>query len=150
MRKQATIERFWSKVIIRDNGCWEWTGSLSSNGYGMIWHNDHIVRAHRFVYEYITHSVIPDAKEVDHLCRNHQCVNPRHLEVVTHRENVMRGINPTLLKERMLAITHCPRGHEYSKENTYINPKGYRFCRACKVISDHQYYSNRRALEGEE
>jgi len=104
MRKQPTIERFWAKVIIQGNGCWLWSGSLSSNGYGLIWHNGHNIRAHRFAYEYITHLVIPDDKELDHLCRNHQCVNPHHLEVVTRRENVMRGDNPEILRQRMLSV----------------------------------------------
>lgn len=102
MKKEPTIERFWRKVIIQDNGCWLWSGSLSSNGYGLIWHNGHNIRAHRFAYEYITHSVIPGDKELDHLCRNHQCVNPHHLEIVTRRENVMRGDNPKILRQRML------------------------------------------------
>jgi len=104
MRKQPTIERFWAKVAIQDNGCWDWSGSLSSNGYGFIWHNGHSVRAHRFAYEYFNNSPIPSDKEVDHLCRNHRCVNPDHLDVVTHKENVMRGINLELLKQRMLAM----------------------------------------------
>jgi len=100
MRKQPTIERFWPKVCLWGNGCWLWLGSLSSNGYGFIWHEGRNVRAHRFAYEYFNNTSIPKGKEVDHLCRNHACVNPDHLDVVTRRENIMRGINPTILRQK--------------------------------------------------
>lgn len=104
MRRQPTIERFRNKVNIQYGGaCWEWLGSLSSNGYGFIWHEGHNVRAHRFAYEYFNRTTIPPDKEIDHLCRNHKCVNPDHLEPVTRRENVMRGDNPEILRQRMLS-----------------------------------------------
>ena len=101
MRKQATIERFLNKITIQGDGCWDWCGSLSSNGYGFIWHLGRTVRAHRFAHEYFI-GLIPRDKEIDHLCRNHRCVNPDHIELVTRRENVMRGINPEILRQRML------------------------------------------------
>ena len=146
MRRQPTIERFWGKVLMEGDGsgCWLWTGSLSSNGYGLIWHNGHNVRAHRFAYEYITHAIIPDDKELDHLCRNHQCVNPHHLEVVSRRENVMRGINPTLLGERRSAIIYCTNGHLYDAETTYIDSHGYRACKICKRASNRASYALRK------
>ncbi len=106
MRNQPTIERFFPKInLVSQEGqrdCWDWDGSLSSNGYGLIWHKGHCVRAHRFIYEYLNKTTIPADKEIDHLCRNHKCVNPKHLELVTRRENIMRGKNPEILRQRML------------------------------------------------
>ena len=148
MRKQPTIERFRAKVNLQYGGaCWEWLGSLSTNGYGFIWHNGHNVRAHRFAYEYFNRTTIPPDKEVDHLCRNHKCVNPDHLELVTRRENVIRGVNPELLKQRMLSLTHCRQGHEFSNDNTYIDYRGYRGCKICKRVSNHKAYRKYKALK---
>ncbi len=100
----SAISRFRAKIQLLPGGCWDWLGSLSTNGYGSIWHEGHNVRAHRFAYEYFGRATIPFDKEVDHLCRNHKCVNPDHLELVTRRENVMRGDNPEILRQRMLAM----------------------------------------------
>jgi hypothetical protein len=76
--------------------------------------------------------------EIDHLCRNPSCSNPNHLEAVTRRENILRGAGPTALKARNAAITHCPKGHEYSTENTRLskNKKGVvrRHCKICGKV----------------
>lgn len=79
--------------------------------------------AHRVAYEEIM-GPVPEGLELDHLCRTRSCVNPSHLEPVTHRENMNRGDVATRRK------THCPKGHPYDEENTGIY-NGYRNCRAC-------------------
>jgi hypothetical protein len=68
---------------------------------------------------------VPDGLELDHLCRVPACVNPDHLEPVTHIENVRRG------RSYWAERTHCSAGHEYTRENTRITKRG-RTCRACK------------------
>jgi hypothetical protein len=71
--------------------CWIWLGTINSKGYGMI--GKGLVgspSAHRRMYEERI-GLVPDGKELDHLCRVRACVNPAHLEPVTHRENVRRG-----------------------------------------------------------
>lgn len=114
MRKQPIIERFVTKLEVALNNCWEWTGSLSTNGYGFIWSGPHNLRAHRFAYQYFNGVTIPEGKEIDHLCRNHKCVNPDHLEIVTRSENVRRGVNPEILRQRLLKTTED--GRSYSQE----------------------------------
>ena len=126
-----TEERFWAKVKAIPSGCWEWQASLNGkDGYGLFWNGQRTQVAHRFLYESLN-GVIPIGFELDHLCRNKRCVNPIHLEVVTRSQNTARGIGPSLAKENQLAKTHCPRGHEYTAENTYVNPEGRRYCRIC-------------------
>lgn len=79
-----------TRYELNENGCWVWTGPLSAGGYA-IWHRrGRWASAHRAFYE-IYVSSIPEGLVIDHLCRNRACVNPDHLEPVTHDKNVRRG-----------------------------------------------------------
>lgn len=89
-RCKTIAERSTGKYIIGE-GCWEWTGSKDLNGYGRLngGAGRSPVPAHRAVYEALV-GPIPDGLEIDHICFNHGCVNPAHLEPVTHSENMRR------------------------------------------------------------
>src|SRR4051794_5538943 len=113
-------ERFWAKVEVGD--CWQWTGSTTQHGYGKFWNGHRPVLSHRFAYELLV-GQIPPGMEVDHLCRNIGCVNPDHLEIVTHAENMRRSYP--------VRKTHCPRGHVYDEANTYVGASRKRQCRTC-------------------
>lgn len=121
--------RFWSRVIkTYPDECWLWTGATNNHGYGQIYVKGQLQYAHRFSYE-LQVRPIPDGLELDHLCRTPACVNYRHLEPVTHRTNVLRGVSPSA---QHALKTHCPKGHSYDVRNTYINPtSGSRSCREC-------------------
>lgn len=85
------VKAFWSKVQ-QANGdeCWEWLGSKDTTGYGRV-SRDGVTRpAHRVAYEYLV-GPIPGGLYIDHLCLNKGCVNPTHMEPVTHAENIRRG-----------------------------------------------------------
>jgi len=125
----APITRFWEKVE-KSDGCWLWTGARNSSGYGVFWlPGDRWVTAHRWHYEQMN-GPIASPLQLDHLCRTRACVRLDHLEVVSARENTLRGIGLTAQEARR---THCPRGHPYDLFNTYIW-KGCRGCRACWPI----------------
>jgi hypothetical protein len=121
-------DRFFSKVEKTDS-CWLWTASKTPRGYGTFYFEGRNRGAHRVAY-LLTKGAIPEGAELDHLCRNPSCVNPDHLEPVTHLENTRRGQVGLHMKEKAARSTHCRKGHEYTTENTRIY-KGYRQCRAC-------------------
>ena len=124
----STEERFWAKVKKLENGCWEWIGALLASGYGQfaLRHNQN-VSAHRISYEW-ENGAIPEELQLDHLCRNRKCVNPEHLQPVTKRDNILRGVG---FGAKNSQKTHCPKGHPYDLFNTYHIPNGRRGCRIC-------------------
>ncbi|MGA4541309.1 HNH endonuclease signature motif containing protein [Uniformispora flossi] len=81
--------RLRSFVELKD-GHWLWTGSTNRKGYGRFWFQGRSEEAHRVAYELFV-GPIPDGLQIDHVCRVRPCVNPEHLEPVTHEENYRRG-----------------------------------------------------------
>ena len=141
----TAAERFESRVEKEPmSGCWLWTGTILSKGYGQLWvgTTGKRVLAHRYSYE-LVRGAIPDGKQLDHLCRVRSCVNPSHLEVVTARENVLRGIGRTARQARQ---THCMRGHLLSPGNCFPSAlkRGMRACRECSRVARPPYDPARR------
>jgi hypothetical protein len=123
-------DRFWAKVERRAaDECWPWRGAGNGHGYGHVLRERRTVPAHRVAYELVV-GPIPTGLTLDHLCRNRLCVNPAHLEPVTHRVNTLRGCGPAA---RRATVTHCPYGHAYTPENTYVSRRNQRECRTCRT-----------------
>lgn len=122
-----------AKCVIDENGCWLWTGARGTRGYGeRVWRTDN-VRIHRQMYK-IVHGVRLTSKEVVcHRCDVRHCCNPEHLWAGTRKEN-MRDCSAKGRADRQW-MTACHRGHPFTPENTWIEPKtGWRKCRACKRV----------------
>jgi hypothetical protein len=138
----STLCRFMEKVTFAQDGCWLWTGSLKGDGYGSF--NDqstNIHSAHRWAFAHIgVYRPLVDGLTLDHLCRVRACVNPDHLQQVTHAENVRRSIGMNLR-------THCEKAcHEFTPENTGWQAGGTkRFCRQCKREREAPAYYARKA-----
>lgn len=134
------IARFWARVDRRGaDDCWPWLAGAVPGGYGRFHVDGRPVATHRFAYE-LACGPIPDGLQLDHLCRNRICVNPAHLEPVTCRENVRRGIGISAVNARK---TSCDHGHPLSGDNLVI-VCGRRTCRACRVEINKRHTENRR------
>ena len=132
----AVLDRFWDKVEIT-NSCWNWKGA-KLNGYGYFNNNGKTATVHRFIYKMFI-GEIPENLTIDHLCRNRKCVNLQHLELVTSKENTLRGES---IQAKNYRKTHCKRGHEFTSENTYNTPSGSRRCKICRYLLHN--YKNRK------
>ena len=135
-KPRPPFERFADKIQIEPDGCWTWIGAKDSHGYGQLGiggrrsNGGYLAVAHRWSYEHFV-GPIPDGMDIDHLCHNesdcpggytcrhHSCVNPTHLEPVTHAENVRRGRwDPRKARAGVPKKTHCPAGHAYETATT--------------------------------
>lgn len=133
---------FWDNVLVRDKDkCWPWLRGRVNDGYGIAPWKGKQTRAHRVAWM-LTHGEIPIGYELDHMCHTRECTagancphrrccNPHHLKLATRAENAAsdrqhRPGNPGL------RVTHCPRGHEYTPENTRVASHGGRNCRECE------------------
>ena len=149
MIRAETRVALWDFILPRlrvTESCILWTG-FTRKGYGCMRPRAlsfRPVSAHRIIYELMI-GPIPDGLTIDHLCRVRNCVNVDHLEVVTNKENVLRGEGRTAINARK---TICKRGHSLSGDNLYINSSGYRNCRQCKSLLGilNGYYKKTRAL----
>lgn len=138
----STIEEKLKLNHVIEGECWRWTGAHVPNGYGQIQANGRPRGVHRLAYEAWV-GPIPDGLEVDHLCRVRDCINPAHLEAVTHLENLRRG---RTIVARQIAKTECPQGHPYDEGNTIKRSRGVRICRACHNARSAAYKRKKRAL----
>lgn len=100
------LNRFSAKYLVQKNGCWQWTASTCSGGYGTFNLNGKTVGSHRV--SYLLHKGdIPKGLDICHTCDNVKCVNPDHLFLGTHRDNMQDMI----LKKR----GHKARGSAHSQ-----------------------------------
>ena len=143
--KANILRHMWPKIKIPD-GCWEWSGSLTMEGYatnvsvnGTSGPDRERHLPHRLIFQWFKWD-IPDGMTIDHLCKNRKCMNPDHMEAVTAGENVRRG----------LKRAYCKRGHPQTPENRYVykaNGRTRERCRPCIPIQAGAWQAKVRASE---
>jgi hypothetical protein len=141
----SPAERIAAHVAPGADGCIEWTGKVDRKGYGRISIEGRQFFAHRVTWE-LANGPIPDGMCVCHHCDNPPCCNVAHLFLGTIRDNNLdmsaKGRNHNQRK------THCPRGHEYTPENVFINPGGGRKCRTCGIAASTRWLKRKRESSG--
>lgn len=135
-----TVEYLRARCEDNEKGCWLWQGALA-HGYGIVGRNQTgSTNVHKVIY-ILTHGLVPDGMELDHLCRNRACCNPEHLEPVTHLENMARGVS------RCEKLTECLQGHPFVEGSYYATKNGKRVCKQCQSVR-HREYRERRDASG--
>ncbi|MDX2309344.1 MAG: HNH endonuclease [Hyphomicrobium sp.] len=130
------IAKFWAVVDKQSaDDCWPWLGPLNAKGYGRFAANGSVEMAHRSSVR-LSGRDIPPGFEVDHICRNRRCVNPSHLRVVTHQENLLSG---QTIAAANAAKTHCRKGHPLSTGNL-VQGSGKRVCKECRRARSEAEY----------
>ena len=134
------IDKFTEKYVVnKETDCWEWIAYRNPRGYGTLRKGLIKVMAHRWAYEYFVGS-IPEGLTIDHLCRVRYCVNPKHLEAVTNKENILRGTAPSAINAKK---THCLNNHEFTQANTIIVPSSSsRRYKECGRTQAREWYRN--------
>lgn len=128
------IEKFLSRIVPAGD-CLMWAGPRNRDGYGIFSCQQEGLHqgAHRWAYLWGFGS-IPEGLELDHLCRNRGCVNPKHLEAVSHQENIKRS---AWGERNSFTETCCPKGHNYEEAGFYVSyyKDGRPKQRECKICA---------------
>jgi len=148
-------DRFWSKVDrSQPHGCWEWTASRFSDGYGQFSFDGDNYPAHRIAWALGNAACLLPGWVIRHGCDNPPCCNPAHLQPGTIAENhddmLLRGRSvrgrPRPMPTGPGAAAwseHCRRDHDPALR--YLTKDGKRRCRACDRLVARAGYRRRKA-----
>ena len=160
-KREPTLDRFLRKFMVSESGCHQWTAATQKDGYAIISDAGKPVLAHRWSYQHFI-GPIPDGLTVNHRCRNRPCVNPDHLELLTHADNVRYSADLGAYQAgdtcrrghawdghfKSTGARRCVRceaarakakrmhfacGHPVDEEHTYIDGRGRRRCGPCRA-----------------
>ena len=125
-----------NSIPITDSGCWIWLKSTNNQNYGVIGIGQKLYLAHRISYQ-IYNGLIQEGMYICHKCDNSLCVNPYHLFLGSNSDNIKDCVNKG--RHWQKNKTHCPAGHEYSENITYIDKNSGRYCRICRRETQKRY-----------
>lgn len=127
LNKPTTLKSIFDRSIKKDNGCLEWQGMKNYLGYGIVSLKNKQQGAHRAVWK-LVNGDISRYQFVCHKCDNPSCVNPDHLFLGSHKDNMQDMTKKK--RHNMARKTHCDFGHPLSGENLLMRA-GKRRCKVC-------------------
>lgn len=134
-------ERFWRSVAKGSpDVCWQWLGATRAFGYGSFYNDGRLHGAHRFSW-FLTHGAIPDGLYVLHRCDAPACVNPSHLFLGTHADNMADKAKKG--RDTNKNKPFCKHGHPRTPENIYMTSEGLKQCRECHRLRQSKYNAKR-------
>jgi len=118
LQSLRTVTETWlrKRTKATQDGCWEWRGDKTSNGYGVVAVDGKRIGAHRYVFNQLVEPV-PSDLHVCHACDNPACVNPDHLWLGTDEDN-MRDMR---LKGRQAKDRRLPVGEQHHQSKLTAN-----------------------------
>ena len=123
--------------------CWNWLKSKNNRGYGFFYKDGKRYFAHRYYYEKYREK-IPDKMCACHKCDNPSCVNPDHIFIGTHKDNMLdakaKGRLGKNKRKKLPGESFCKRGHPLIERDR----RGWFFCRVCKRINENNIRANKR------
>ncbi len=151
-RRMPIEDRFWPKVDIKSpDECWGWLAYVNPTSGRPYFHigsrftgDARDVPASRVSWE-LTNGPIPNGLHVLHKCDNGECVNPHHLFLGTHADNMRDCSEKGRQRNQNNDKTHCKRGHEFTEENTHWRTPTKRKCRTCGRDHMRLYRAKKKA-----
>lgn len=134
-----TVKRLLSSIN-KQNDCWLWQGQITRKGYGIIGYKNRKRRVHRISYVLIGKKSLTPGLELHHKCRNRNCINPDHLEELTHKEHACKDEFGKFNAQKKI----CIRGHPFAGDNLYVTSKGYRQCQKCMKMHMANFYVKKK------
>ena len=130
------LARVKARCVVDSNGCWIWQGNKTYNGYGQTGYRSKTRILHRKMFEVVNGVTLGRWEYACHSCDVKLCCNPAHLRKGTPLDNQVDSVMKRRNGEQQ--VTHCPRGHEYTPENTYVHAaksgRPARNCKRCNLI----------------
>jgi hypothetical protein len=124
------IRRIMARTLPIASGCLLWQGTKAINGYGQAGYRGKNAIVHRRLYQIIHGVTLSKDHDVCHSCDVRLCVNPAHLWLGSRSDNMHDSVKKG--RHYKATRTECPRGHPYDEQNTYLDTRGKRQCRACQ------------------
>lgn len=139
-RRAKRIARMKARCVITEAGCWEYQAHRNTFGYIQVVVGQDRWMAHRLMYA-LMKGDLPPKLYVCHTCDNRCCINPDHMFLGDHLANQQDKHRKGRCPQK--AKTHCPHGHPYTEENTYVCTRGFRACRECQRIRNKRNWIER-------